>query len=66
MVNLIASISLTVQCWHPILRSLLADPNIPINEVWGLDAVNHGASVDLNAGRLGPGNLWRDNASMAR
>lgn len=29
-----------------------------IDEIWLLDEINHGASVDLNAGRLGPVYSW--------
>lgn len=36
--------------------------NVEIDDIWLIDDNNHGASVDLNAGRLGPVQAWRDDS----
>ncbi|KAL1412834.1 hypothetical protein Q8F55_000583 [Vanrija albida] len=64
--------------WHPILHDILARPaaateafgtlapltggQVTIDEIWLLDDTNHGASVDLNAGRLGAAQSWVDDS----
>lgn len=69
---------LTPQHWHPILHDILSRPaaateafgtlapltggNVTIDEIWLLDDTNHGASLDLNAGRLGPAQSWVDDS----
>ncbi|GMK58684.1 hypothetical protein CspeluHIS016_0601260 [Cutaneotrichosporon spelunceum] len=35
---------------------------VVLDDIWMLDDANHGASVDLNAGLLGPGQIWDDTA----
>jgi pimeloyl-ACP methyl ester carboxylesterase len=42
-------------------RPLPATP-IVLDDIWMFDDANHGASVDLNAGLLGPGQIWDDTA----
>ncbi|TXT15861.1 hypothetical protein VHUM_00364 [Vanrija humicola] len=36
--------------------------NVTIDEIWLLDDTNHGASLDLNAGKLGPAQSWIDDS----
>lgn len=36
--------------------------NVEIDDIWLLDDCNHAASVDLNAGRLGAVQAWRDDS----
>ncbi|BEI81548.1 hypothetical protein CcaverHIS002_0207080 [Cutaneotrichosporon cavernicola] len=40
----------------------LKGTNVAVNDVWMLDDTHHAASVDLNAGRLGPAHSWSDTA----
>ena len=35
-------------------------PRKRIDEIWLFDDVHHGASIDLNAGRIGPVHGWSD------
>ncbi|ORX33446.1 Alpha/Beta hydrolase protein [Kockovaella imperatae] len=45
------------ESWFPVIKRLV---DAPIDEVWLLDDTRHGASVDLNAGRLGILHNWED------
>lgn len=40
----------------------LGPTHVEIDDIWLLDDANHAASVDLNAGRLGPVQAWRDDS----
>ncbi|GMK54032.1 hypothetical protein CspeluHIS016_0106180 [Cutaneotrichosporon spelunceum] len=40
----------------------LRGTSVTVNDVWMLDDTHHAASVDLNAGRLGPAHSWSDTA----
>ncbi|BEI83670.1 hypothetical protein CcaverHIS002_0402740 [Cutaneotrichosporon cavernicola] len=42
-------------------KPLPATP-VLLDDIWMFDDANHGASVDLNAGLLGPGQIWDDTA----
>ncbi|GMK55943.1 hypothetical protein CspeluHIS016_0209990 [Cutaneotrichosporon spelunceum] len=59
--------------WHPTLHRILASDAPPrafgtgnplpptpvlVDDIWLLDHYNHGASVDLNQGRLGCADVW--------
>ncbi|KAF7976477.1 hypothetical protein HWV62_6747 [Athelia sp. TMB] len=50
------------ETWEPTLQHLFADPGAQIDEVWALDAVQHGDSALLNKNVLSETFDWIDNA----
>ncbi|KZP28275.1 alpha/beta-hydrolase [Athelia psychrophila] len=50
------------EIWEPALQYLLANPGTQVDEIWAIDAVQHGDSALLNQAVLSEAFDWMDNA----